>query len=173
MKPLPSMGNRTRKQKHSIANLEIAWACRASNKKQQTLNIEQDENLNDMAAVNFAALGAGLCLDAIPADIDPRGHHAFCEDVPDENDEDNMVAIRRVHWRENDQTLVLLEEIIDSPVDPSYVEEEIIMDVEMDAESDDSDEADGDKNGTNGQDYNIELRLTPSIEEARHAYMDL
>ncbi|KAG2338449.1 hypothetical protein BDR05DRAFT_1004260 [Suillus weaverae] len=149
VKPLPSMGNRTCKQKCSIANLEIAWACRASNKKQKTLNIEQDENLNDMAAVSFAAPSAGLCLDAIPADIDPRGHRAFCEDVPDENDKDNMVAIRGVCWRENDQTPVLLEEIIDSPVNPSHVEEEI-MDVEMDAESDDDDEADGDKNGMNG-----------------------
>lgn len=92
--------------------------------------------------------------------------------MPDENDEDNMVAIHGVHWRENNQTPFLLEEIIDSPVNPSHVEEEI-MEVEMDAESDDDNEADGDKNDTNGRDYNIELRLDPSVEEARHAYMDL
>jgi hypothetical protein len=53
VKPLPSMGNRTRKQKHLIANLEIAWACRASNKKQKTLNIEQDENLNVSNFLSF------------------------------------------------------------------------------------------------------------------------
>ncbi|KAG1778081.1 hypothetical protein EV702DRAFT_1196499 [Suillus placidus] len=129
---------------------------------------------------------AGLCLDAIPADIEARGestflqiafrnvanvtHRTFCEDVPDENHEDNMVAIRRVCWRENDQTPVLIEEIVDSPVNLSHVEEEM-MDVMTDAKSDD--EADGDDVGMNGQDYNIELRLAPSVEEARHAYTDL
>ncbi|KAG1887753.1 hypothetical protein F4604DRAFT_1916574 [Suillus subluteus] len=87
-----------------------------------------------------------------------------------------MVAIHGVHWKENDQMTVLLEEIIDSPRpvtgSTSHVEEEI-MDVEIKAESSASDdEANSDSNGMT-RDYSIELRLSPSIDEARHAYMDL
>ncbi|KAG1838717.1 hypothetical protein DFJ58DRAFT_860846 [Suillus subalutaceus] len=105
-----------------------------------------------------------------------HSYHAFCEDVPDEDGKDNMVAIRGVHWKENDQTTVLLEEIIDSPRpvtgSTSHVKEEI-MDVDIEAESSASDnEANSDSNGMT-QDYSIELRLAPSIDEARHAYMDL
>ncbi|KAG1847188.1 hypothetical protein DFJ58DRAFT_747081 [Suillus subalutaceus] len=126
------MGNRTRKQKRSRENLAIAWAHRESNKKQKTLNIEQDENSNGMATMFF---GTPIAAFRNVANVT---HRAFCEDVPDENDEDNMVAIRgsiKADAESDDEANAKINDEADAESDD-----------EADAESDD--EADG---GTNGQ----------------------
>ncbi|KAG2141967.1 hypothetical protein DEU56DRAFT_754920 [Suillus clintonianus] len=108
----------------------------------------------------------------------PHLYKVTCKDI---EDEDDLIGIRGVHWKEMDQTEFLLEDIFDeSLTDVSHQtnsasHDDVVSDVgsgddETDAESD----IDGNHGGDGGtRDHSFELRKPPTVEEARKALDEL
>jgi hypothetical protein len=110
-----------------------------------------------------------------------------CKEVEDEED---IVAIRGVCWREQKQpdTSFILEEILEHDDMCHDGDEEALPKCnndEMDAESDDDEDVNGIKDDANGieddattgeisaRDYSFKLRVPPSINDAHKALQDL
>jgi hypothetical protein len=119
-------------------------------------------------------------------------HHAWtgnfsvsCEEI---EEEDDIIAIRGIRWRENDQTSFLLEQIEDLPVMSSHdIIDSISADDEewlppiniddVDAGSEIDDENEDEDIGASAdkatRDYSFEHRKPPSITDASAALHDL
>ncbi|KAG2058716.1 hypothetical protein BDR06DRAFT_1003904 [Suillus hirtellus] len=103
-----------------------------------------------------------------------------CEEV---EDEDDIIAIRGVRWREQKQpdTSLILEEILEQDEMCHNGDEEALPKCdndEMDTESEDDEdvneiEVDAATGETSAHNYSFKLRVPPSVNDARKALQDL
>ncbi|KAG0691986.1 hypothetical protein DFH29DRAFT_883311 [Suillus ampliporus] len=185
-------------RKHYGAALTAWWASKHQRTSPDISDSENEENVHIHVADVCIASTCEACNSDIAASsvmdnmkLTNAGEPFFPLSKPhykvtseDTEDEDDLIAIQGVCWKEKDQTKFLEEIGTDSPSDASHKtnstnHDDIISDgglgdKETDAESD-CDDGNHGVGDNNHRDYSFELRKPPTAEEARKAlgYKDM
>ncbi|KAG1888983.1 uncharacterized protein F5891DRAFT_1216029 [Suillus fuscotomentosus] len=168
-------------RKHHAAGLNAWWASKRQRTSSDTAKNDENGHVADdvCSASSKASNGAALSIVSKPFSQvpflgakntyysiqsplpKPHLYKVTCEDTEDEED---LIGIRGVRWKEMDQTEFLLEEIFD----------ELLTDTSHQTDSANHDDVVSDVGlGDNKTDAESDLRKPPTVEEARKALNEL